>query len=73
MMAKRKAKSTKPILNRIKEVLEEQGKTQTWLAEKLDKDFVTVTRYVNNHRQPSLEVLFEIAKILKVNAKELIN
>ena len=73
MMAKRKTKSTKPILNRIKEVLEEQGKTQTWLAEKLDKDFVTVTRYVNNHRQPSLEVLFDVARVLKVNPKELIN
>jgi putative transcriptional regulator len=72
-MAKRKTKSTKPILNRIKEVLEQQGKTQTWLAEKLDKDFVTVTRYVNNHRQPSLEIVFEIAKILKVNPKDLIN
>ncbi|MFD1002163.1 helix-turn-helix domain-containing protein [Ohtaekwangia kribbensis] len=73
MMAKRKTKSTKPILNRIKEVLEEQGKTQTWLAEKLDKDFVTVTRYVNNHRQPSIETIFEIAKILKVNPRDLIN
>lgn len=73
MMVKRKTKSTKPILNRIKEVLEEQGKTQTWLAEKLDKDFVTITRYVNNHRQPSIETIFEIAKILKVNPKELIN
>lgn len=73
MMAKRKTKSTKPILNRIKEVLEEQGKTQTWLAEKLDRDFVTVTRYVNNHRQPSLEIIFEIAKVLRVNPKDLIN
>jgi len=72
-MAKRKSKPEKPKLNRIKEVLEEQGKTQTWLAEKLDKDFVTVTRYVNNHRQPSLEILFEIAKVLKANPKDLLN
>lgn len=60
-------------LNLIKEVLEKQERTQTWLAEKLDKDFVTVTRYVNNKRQPTLETLFEIAQILKVSPRELIN
>jgi putative transcriptional regulator len=60
-------------LNRIKQVLKTQAKTQAWLAGELDIEFRTVNRYVNNHRQPSLEILFEIAKILKVNVKELIN
>jgi len=69
-MAKRKEKFA---YNRIKEILEDQDKSQTWLAEQLDLDFQTVTRYVNNNRQPSLEKLFEIAKVLKVNPKELIN
>lgn len=59
--------------NRIKDVLQEQGKTQTWLSDQLEKEFVTVTRYVNNVRQPSIETLFEIGKALKVNPKELIN
>lgn len=59
--------------NRIKEILAEKGKTQTWLSGKLDKDFLTVTRYCNNKRQPTIETLFEIAKILKVNPKDLIN
>lgn len=59
--------------NRIKDELANQGKTQVWLAGELDKEFLTVTRYVNNLRQPSIEVLFEIAKALKVNPKELIN
>lgn len=59
--------------NRIREVLEGQGKTQTWLSEKLDMDFVTITRYVNNLRQPRIEILFEIAKALKVNPKELLD
>jgi putative transcriptional regulator len=71
-MKKIKAKAVRE-LNAIKKVLENQEKTQTWLAEKLDKDFVTVTRYVNNKRQPSLETLFEIAQILKVNPRELLN
>ena len=60
-------------MNRIKEVLEERGIKQTWLAEKLGKSFCMVNSYVCNRRQPSLEVLFEIAKILNVNPKELID
>ena len=60
-------------MNRIKEVLEERGIKQTWLAEKLGKSFCMVNSYVCNRRQSSLEVLFEIAKILKVNPKELID
>lgn len=69
-MAKRKAPAK---LNLIKEKLGELGKTQSWLAGELEMDFRSVTRYVNNHRQPSLDKLFEIARILKVNVKELIN
>ena len=60
-------------MNRIKEVLEERGIKQTWLAEKLGKSFCMVNSYVCNRRQPSLEVLFERAKILNVNPKELID
>ena len=59
-------------MNRIKEVLEERGIKQTWLAERLGKSFCIVNSYVCNRRQPSLEVLFEIAKILIVDPKELI-
>lgn len=59
-------------MNRIKEVLEERGIKQTWLAERLGKSFCIVNSYVCNRRQPSLEVLFEIAKILNVEPKELI-
>ena len=65
-------KMDKP-MNRIKEVLEERGIKQTWLAERLGKSFCIVNSYVCNRRQPSLEVLFEIAKILNVEPKELID
>ena len=54
-------------MNRIKEVLEEKGIKQTWLAEKLGKSFCIINSYVCNRRQPSLDVLFEIAKILQVD------
>jgi transcriptional regulator with XRE-family HTH domain len=64
--------SKKQKLNLIKEVLEQQGKTQTWLAGRLDVEFLTVNRYANNNRQPSIERLVEIAKILKVSPRQLI-
>lgn len=72
-MAKRKPSGEKRKYNRIKDVLEEKELTQTWLSEQIDLDFVTITRYVNNHRQPSVATLFEIARALKVNPKELLN
>src|SRR5574344_1870933 len=60
-------------MNRIKEVLEEKGIKQTCLAEKIGKSFSQTNAYVCNRRQPSLEQLFEIAKILGVDVKELID
>ena len=59
--------------NRIKEVLIEKGIKQTWLVEKLGKSFTIVNSYVCNHRQPSLELLFQIAEVLQINPKEFIN
>ncbi|MCF6279395.1 MAG: helix-turn-helix transcriptional regulator [Flavobacteriaceae bacterium] len=59
-------------MNRIKEVLEEKGIKQKWLAEKLGKSYNMVNSYVQNRKQPRLEVLYKIAKILQVNAKDLL-
>ena len=59
-------------MNRIKEVLEEKGIKQTWLAEKLEKSYNMVNGYVQNRQQPRLEVLNEIAEILDVDVRELI-
>jgi transcriptional regulator with XRE-family HTH domain len=60
-------------MNRIKDVLREKGIKQIWLAEKLGKSYNMVNGYVTNKRQPSIEVLYEIAKLLQVDAKELLN
>ena len=59
-------------MNRIKEVLDERGIKQTWLAEQLGKSYNMVNAYVQNRQQPRLEVLYEIANILKINIKELL-
>jgi len=59
-------------MNRIAEVLKEKGIKQIWLAEKLNKSFNMVNGYVRNRRQPSMKILFEIAKILEVEPYTLI-
>ncbi|QTO27846.1 helix-turn-helix transcriptional regulator [Bacteroides sp. ZJ-18] len=59
-------------LNRIKEVLEDKGITQTWLAKKLGKSFSIVNAYACNRQQPPLETLFEIAEILGVGTEDLL-
>jgi putative transcriptional regulator len=59
-------------MNRIKKVLEEKRMTQTWLSDELGKSFNMVNSYAQNRRQPSLEVLYEIAEVLNVDVKDLI-
>jgi putative transcriptional regulator len=59
-------------MNRIKEVLEEKGIKQIWLAEKLEKSYNMVNAYVQNRQQPRLEILMEIAIILDIDVKDLI-
>lgn len=60
-------------MNRIKIVLDEKGIKQTWLANQIGKSFNTVNGYVQNRKQPRMEILFQIAKILEVNPKDLID
>ena len=60
-------------LNRIKVVLAEQNRSGKWLAAQLGKTDTTISRWVQNKVQPSVEQLFDIAKVLGVEAKDLIN
>ena len=59
-------------MNRIKKVLEEKGIKQVWLAEQLGKSYNMVNSYVQNRRQPSIEDLYKIAELLKVDARDLL-
>lgn len=59
-------------MNRIKEVLDEQGRSQKWLAKHINKSYNMVNAYVQNRQQPRLEVLSEIAHVLDVDIKDLI-
>lgn len=58
--------------NRIKEVLDEQGRTQTWLAKKLNITFRQVNSYCSNAAQPSIPVLYDISRWLQIPVSKLL-
>ncbi len=64
---------SKKQINRLKIVLVEQGKTSKWLAEELNKNETTVSRWCTNEVQPSLETFVKIAQKLNVKLTYLFN
>lgn len=62
----------KEVFNRIKAVLAEQGKTNNWLADQLEMNRTTVSKWCRNEMQPRVETLFQIAKKLDVDVRSLL-
>lgn len=62
----------KEVFNRIKAVLAEQGKTNNWLADQLEMNRTTVSKWCRNEMQPRVETLFHIAKVLEIDVRELL-
>ena len=60
-------------INRLKIVLVEKEKTSKWLAEQLGKDCSPVSKWCTNSSQPSIETLLQIAQLLHVDIKQLLN
>jgi len=60
-------------INRIKIVLAEKKKTNKWLAESLGKNVVTVSKWCTNTSQPDLNTITQIAELLDVDRRDLIN
>ena len=57
---------------RLKRLREKRGWTQQVLAEKVGVSRVTVARIEIGNRKPSLELLYRLAKVLKVKVGELL-
>ena len=65
-------RDNKKTFNRIKAVLAEQTKTNLWLAEQIEKNKATISKWCTNESQPSVETLFQIAEALNVDVKDLL-
>ncbi len=63
----------KKAINRIKVVLAEQDRTNRWLAEQLELNETTISRWCTNEKQPSLDTLLNVAAVLKVDIRNLLN
>ena len=59
-------------LNRIKVMLAERMVSNKELAEMLGKDQATISKWVTNTSQPSLENLIEISRCLNCDINELV-
>ena len=59
-------------LNRIKGALADAGKTNIWLAEKVGRDPVTVSKWCTNTSQRDLSTLSKIADALEIDVRELL-
>ena len=59
-------------LNRIRVVLAERDLNNKWLSDKLGKDPATISKWVTNTTQPSLEALIAMANALEVSVQELV-
>ncbi|MDC6385931.1 XRE family transcriptional regulator [Flagellimonas taeanensis] len=62
----------KEVFNRIKAVLAEKGKTNNWLADELNMNRTTISKWCRNDMQPRVETLFQIANALDVDVRELL-
>lgn len=58
--------------NRIKAVLAERGVANNELAKRIKVSDQTVSAWCTNNKQPSVKTLYEIAKYLKMDIRELL-
>jgi transcriptional regulator with XRE-family HTH domain len=59
-------------VNFLREVLDDKGVKQNWLAQRLNVTDNTVSNWCNNKAQPSLLVLKQIAVLLSVDITDLL-
>jgi putative transcriptional regulator len=64
---------SKKAINRIKVVLTEKNLSSKWLAEQLNKNEATISRWCTNDVQPPVKTLVTIAEVLDVKLTKLLN
>ena len=64
---------SKNAINRVKVVLAEKNLSSKWLAEQLNKNEATVSRWCTNDVQPPIRTFVTIAELLNVKLTNLFN
>jgi putative transcriptional regulator len=59
-------------MNKIKDVLRSQGRTQIWLANQLEITKSTMSGWCTNATQPPIEKLYKVAELLGVEIYDLL-
>jgi Predicted transcriptional regulators len=59
------------VKNKLKEILDEKGIKQIWLADKAKIDKSTVGNIIKNRYNTNVEVAIRIAKALQINVEDI--
>ena len=62
-----------PKINKLKTVLNEKGVTSKWLANQLEVNPTTVSKWCTNSSQPDILTLLKIAHLLDLEVMSLYN
>jgi DNA-binding XRE family transcriptional regulator len=60
-----------PVKNRLKQILDERGIKQVWLAEKVNLHRGTLNNIISNKYNTSLEIAFKISKVLDLKIEDI--
>ena len=60
-----------PVKNRLKEILDSRGMKQVFLAEKIGISTKTLSNIIKNNYSTSLEVAFNISKVLNMKIEDI--
>ena len=60
-------------VNRLKVVLAEKTRTNKWLAQQLEVNPATVSKWCTNSAQPDIQTFIRIASLLGVEVEDLFN
>lgn len=59
------------VKNRLKEILEQKGIKQSWLANQVGLTTPTMSNLINNRHQTNIDIAFKIADILQVDITDI--
>ena len=59
-------------LNVVKEILDQTGRSQLWLAQQIGVSTNTISSFCRNETQPKIDILYKIANVLDIDIFKLL-